>query len=223
MYSNLNIYNETYRLRNHNQDGKSDNVVETNFNVARPLPSRNSYEKEFLDLHVILFIDLSGKCQYSNNTIKMLKNNFSSIDDVFIVKDINNKDNVDLLGKYNGEGIPFFFSLVTNNHVLGGNYQIDEILNSLKEVKEQFSSVKNDIKNLKVNLYVMEGCIYCVKLKELFEQYNVLEDITVVSDLENHKQDLKNVNGFPHLKSQTTGKSMTGYTDNLENIIKELK
>ena len=229
MYSNLNIYNETYKLglpiTQYNKETPSNN----NFHVNRPLPSfkLSPNEQKLKDLHILLFIDLSGNCPHSNHLLQLLKSQFQNIDNIFILKDINNEHNLDLLKKYNGRGTPFLYSLVTNKSVLGGNHSVEDIMNILSsedvEIKENYSSKEDEIKNLKIKLYVMNGCGFCVKLKELFKEHNVLEHITIITDLQNHKQDLKNVSGFPHMISQTTGKSMTGYSNSLDKIINELK
>lgn len=221
MYSNLNVYNETYKLGMSTQQ----HIQKQNFNLKRPLPSKNnSLENKIKDLHVLLFIDLSGNCFHSNKFLNMLKTHFNNIENIFVIKDINNQNNLDLLKKYNGQGTPFLYSLVSNKSVLGSNHSLDDIMNSLNvEIKENFTSHKDDIRKLNIKLYVMNGCGFCVKLKELFEKHKVLDDITIITDLQNHKKDLKNVSGFPHMISQTTGKSMTGYSDSLDKIINELK
>ena len=79
----------------------------------------------------------------------------------------------------------------------------------------------NELQDLDIDLYVMNGCGYCTKLKQMLSQAGVLQHVNIISDIRN-RPELKGVRGFPHMISKKTGKSHTGYVNNVPHLIEQL-
>ena len=82
---------------------------------------------------------------------------------------------------------------------------------------------KKMIRDLHLKLYVMRGCGFCEKMKDLLRSEGVIDDVEIVTDLAAHRNELQHVRGFPHMKSKKTGKEMTGYSGSIDTIIEKLK
>ena len=123
-----------------------------------------------------------------------------------------------------GYATPYIYSFKTNKSVTG-LVPIHKLVHMLSShTVESFEhSKKKKIRDLHLKLYVMHGCGFCEKMKELLRSEGVLDDVEIVTDLAGHQHELQHVRGFPHIKSKKTGKEMTGYTGSIDTIIEKLK
>lgn len=168
------------------------------------------------DLRIVFFYDGSGRCPYSIKTVNTLKD---ILDDVFIMKDIQIPENKSLMEKLNGYGTPFFYSTLNNTSYVGSIQNLSDLISKLETVEGYNDTWKERVKDLQIYVYTSPHCIFCQKLKELFDREGVSSYITY-----RNAQDYKNEvrGGVPYLKSMKTGKSLTGYYDSIQKIIDHL-
>jgi glutaredoxin len=93
-----------------------------------------------------------------------------------------------------------------------------------KPSHESYHTTASPIKDLDIVVFVMQGCVYCDKLKAMLAQHGVDKQVEFVDARDpKHRQELAHVRGFPHYKSKKTGKSSTGYPGSLEKMIASLE
>jgi len=79
-------------------------------------------------------------------------------------------------------------------------------------------SLKQRVEKVEMEVYLMEGCGWCTKLKMHLEEKGVLDQIKLLGE-EDASEDIE---GFPYIRSVKTGKSFSGY-DLLENILSKIE
>lgn len=193
--------------------------------VVTPAPRRCNVETEEIvegfsdlkDLEVVVFVDMSGKCKFSN----VLKS--GGLDEYKAVVDINaSPKNEQEFTNMGGYATPYFYSLKTNKSVTG-LVSKDKLVEMLSYHEGYEHPMKKKVRDMKLKVYVMEMCGYCQKLKQMLEEAGITDDdVEYIKDLASHRHELQNVRGFPHIKSMKTGKEMTGYPGSMENLMKQL-
>lgn len=164
----------------------------------------------------------SGKMY--NELLQTLRQNLPS---VVALHDISSPENKQLLVNLGGTMVPFLFSQKTGNSVTGAMPLAEAMPILMKEKKEAFvhtttpsNNAANAIANLDIEIFVMKGCVYCHKLLDLLQKQGVLHLVKVKDAFENRQQ-LSGVSGFPFILAKN-GKSFTGYSDNLDTILRRL-
>ena len=201
-YSSLGIYNNTRELYHTHQADLHDLV------------------HQLQRMHIILFINSSPDCHLSSTCMDKLKQYFGEqLYNIFIIKDLGVPANQELFRSVGAKVVPTFYSLKTGKLSVScqnlGN-MIHELNNT-----ENFHEPTNNLKDLDIDLYVMDSCGYCTKMKQMLRKAGVLEQVNIISNLRN-RPELKNVRGFPYMISKKTGKSHTGYVDNVAQLIENL-
>jgi thiol-disulfide isomerase/thioredoxin len=186
----------------------------------------------------VVYIKMDS-CPYCKKMDEFLKKN-NYINDVKSV-DVNTEIGRKLTNKYKINGFPALVSLKTNKSMSGYTNNINNIITSLSQYKipsksnnimENYKSkdyvkkpLKNNLKNLNVVYIKMDSCPYCKKMDEFLKKNNYINDVKSVdvnTDIGRKLTNKYKINGFPALVSLKTNKSMTGYTDNIDNIITSL-
>ena len=186
----------------------------------------------------VVYIKMDS-CPYCKKMDEFLKKN-NYINDVKSV-DVNTEIGRKLTNKYKINGFPALVSLKTNKSMTGYTNNINNIITSLSQYKipsksnnimENYKSkdyvkkpLKNNLKNLDVVYIKMDSCPYCKKMDEFLKKNNYINDVKSVDVNTEIGRKLTNkykINGFPALVSLKTNKSMTGYTENIDNIITSL-
>ena len=170
------------------------------------------------DLRIVFFYDGSGRCPYSMKTVNSLKD-ILSLNDAFIVKDIQVPENQTLLERLNGYGTPFFYSTKNGTSHVGSVQNLSDLISKLETVEGYETPLKDRMKDLQIYVYISPHCIFCQKLKELFDREGVSSYVTY-RNAQDYKGEVQG--GVPYLKSMKTGKSLTGYYDSLQKIIQHL-
>lgn len=195
--------------------------------MTTPAPKKCAVETEEIvegyhdlkSLKVLLFVDTSGKCQYSEKLMHSLKKH----DHFLQVIDIADPKNEQVFTNHGGYATPFFYSLATNKSVTG-LVPLDKLAEMLSHHENYETPLKKKISDLDLKVFVMDMCHYCKKLKEMLESAGVKDgDVTYIKDLASHREDLKDVKGFPFTKSMKTGKVLTGCPSSIETYVKSLE
>ncbi len=208
-YSNLKSYNDTRRVYHRHQA----DLIRLVHALQR--------------LHVILFVNFSESCHISKQCLQTMHRLFGDqLNEIFIMKDLSSEANVELFPAFSGKSIPMFYSLKTrrqSNIFDNPDILLEQLADGPIATEEYHHVPKREsaLKALNVHLYVMNGCGYCTKMKNMLQENGVLEDVTIISDIRN-RPELKNVRGFPYMISKTTGKTHTGYVPKLETLIEKL-
>lgn len=179
------------------------------------------------NLDISFFFD--KKCEHSRLAYNNLSQLFGSeLSSIVTMLDISQPKNAQMMTDLGGFATPFFFSRKTGCSATG-NWPLRDLLTALTcsphpsnapRRRENYQpDIAARVQDLRLELFVMDGCIYCDKIKSLLKP--VLSHIKV-TNAATARDRLHNVRGFPHIVSHKTGKSKTGYTDNLEAILKEL-
>lgn len=169
-------------------------------------------------LNLVVFYDKS--CPHSKNTIQSMINTLGAdnVNKFVELRDISKDSNEQELTNLGGYAVPFIFSRTTNNSVTG-YFPLEKTLQDLSSSSN--NSLSDKIKNLQLKVYIMKGCHFCDRLKELLQNFQ--SHIEYRNGLDNRwKNELKNVQGFPHIISSKTGKHLTGLPQSLNHLIKHL-
>jgi glutaredoxin len=182
-------------------------------------------------LRVIFFYDGSGKCPHSLNAIKSYRQQLGNVplEQVFsAIKDIRMFENERMLTDLNGTATPFFYSQQTFRSVTGFVPRLTTLVHQLSVTKESYTppshkdnSVIAKLSDLNLVVYVMKGCGYCDKLKDLLAKHGAKVEIVDAMDPA-RRHEIRHVRGFPHYKSRKTGKESTGYPGSIEKLIQSV-
>jgi len=112
-------------------------------------------------------------------------------------------------------GVPHFVSSATGKSHTGCPESIEQLVNKLKENKNNQQSDK--LSKLDIVMYSRDGCPFCVKAKEMLGDQ--ISKITV----KNNEGTPEGVNGVPHFESRTTGKTHTGCPSSTDELINKLE
>ena len=88
------------------------------------------------------------------------------------------------------------------------------------------SSTKIKIKDLNIIFLKMASCPYCIKMEAFLLSEDLLDDfktIDVKSQLGRDLANKYNCSGFPSFVSLKTNKKTSGYTTNIDQLIKDLE
>lgn len=201
----------------------NDHSILTPSPVKCPVENQEIVEgfSDLKSLDVLMFVDMSGKCKFSEKVMEMAKNH-KFISDFKKVIDISKAKNEQIFTNHGGYATPFFFSLKTNKSVTGFVSK-DKLVQMLSSHEGYHSPMHSKIHDMKLKVFVMEMCGFCQKLKKMLEDAGITEnDVEYVKDLEHYSSELQNVRGFPHVKSMATGKEMTGCPSSVEKLIEHL-
>lgn len=171
-------------------------------------------------LNVAVFV--SNKCRHSQDLLNELK--ARNLDKVIRVHNVDNEQVKQQFTNLGGYATPYIYSFKTNKSVTG-SVPINKLVHMLSShTVEGFEhNKKKMLRDLHLKLYVMRGCGFCEKMKDLLRSEGVIDDVEIVTDLAAHRNELQHVRGFPHMKSKKTGKEMTGYSGSIDTIIEKLK
>lgn len=90
----------------------------------------------------------------------------------------------------------------------------------------KMSKHAKQMRDLNIIFLKMEGCGHCTRLKELLDKNNLTNQVKIVDSNSPQVDTLKNkygeINGFPTLISETTGKKMVGGRSNIEDVLAAL-
>lgn len=207
---------------------KNDSIVE-GFATTKPIYEDIINKSQKMLLHI--FILPPEKCFFSKKLIDDLIDMFGmDYQNYFKIKNIENKEDLSLFTNTGGYAVPYFFSPITNNSETGYNEGFDKIVNSLySNTKENFLpsnkpiSIIDKVKDLRIVIYTMNNCGFCTKIKNMLAKEGLLNvvriyDMSTIKD----KKELKEIRGFPYIKSLNTKKSYTGCPMSIEMLIKNL-
>lgn len=183
------------------------------------------------NLGISFFFD--KKCEHSrlafNNLSQVYGNELSSL---ISMMDIAVDKNAQIMTNLGGFATPFFFSSKTGCSATG-NWPLRDLLTALNcapssaattsPPRENYHSPHvSKVKNLQLELFVMDGCVFCDKMKEMLEKHGVLDHVKVTKAMDARHR-LQNVRGFPYMMSHVSQKSHTGYVDNLDTLLQQLE
>jgi len=198
-----------------------------------PTPSPHLLS-ELQRLKVVFFYDKA--CRHSQQAFDMYQKELYPTPlhkAFFSIKDISQFNHEKMLTDLGGTATPFFFSQATNRSVTG-YVPLEALVAGLHGHGKPSShesyhhsghiATASPLKDLGIVVFVMQGCVYCDKLKALLAQHGVDKQVQFVDARDpKHRQELAHVRGFPHYKSTKTGKSSTGYPGSLEKMIASLQ
>lgn len=174
---------------------------------------------------ILFFYDGSGRCPHSRAAVEEYKK-IAPLHEIFTIKDIGIDANKKLLFDLGGRATPFFFSDTYKTSVTGF-VKLQDLISSLETKNESYDSLhplQKKAKDLQITVFVLPNCIFCHKLRQLFDKHGVSDFIKYIDAHDPaHKSKLANVRGFPHLVSDSTGKSITGYSDSVEDLFNRLQ
>jgi len=174
--------------------------------------------------HKILFFT-KDNCVHCTNALNEYKQALGNkFNDHFVVKNINNKDNLQELNNLGGTGTPFFVSTQNYNKVLG-HKPLKDLLSNLNYVPSGNVNVTtptnpsaNTLADLKLLIFTTNGCQHCDNLKKMLGNNNqFVEYAKPTHSL--HKV----VKGYPFILSQKTQKTFLGAPKSLPDLINQLK
>jgi len=183
------------------------------------------------DLKILFFCDMSGKCPYSKKfMMEMSKQLSEPITKVFMMKDISESEqNKQMFTNYGGYATPYFFSLKTNKSVTGYVDSAGKLLHLLKGIlKEGYShdgDMKKHWKDLEVVMFSSPHCGYCKMMKEALKKHDLDSVMEIVEDMDHspYRHMKGSIRGYPTMMSKKTGKTSTGYSDNIMMLIEKMK
>jgi len=183
------------------------------------------------DLDVVFFYDPIS-CKYS----KIAYNELDDVRQAITLKDINHGNNLQLMTNLGGYATPFFFSKKSGRSATG-IYKISDLIIALSvhhgrrptptptPSPEYFETPAPTsgllIGSLKLELFVLKGCHHCDNMKDLLSQKGLLQHVKI-TDAHDAPDRVRQAAGFPYLISNATGKSHTGYHNDIEAILKKL-
>jgi glutaredoxin len=88
------------------------------------------------------------------------------------------------------------------------------------------SSRINKLKGLEVMFVKMSTCPYCIKMESLLLSKNLLHYMYVIDIQTNDGKKIAQENqlsGFPSFVSKKTGKKTSGYTEDIDNLLRNLE
>ena len=202
-YSNLKSYNDTQRVYHNHQE--------------HILTMANALQR----LHVILFVTFTESCHTSVRCLNIMRRLFGdSLENVFIVKNLGVAANVELFQAFGGQKVPMFYSLKTKRQ--SSSYENPQtLIAELSGAPIEPYAQSTPIKDLDIHVYVMNGCGYCTKMKQMLTDSGVMDQVTIISDIRN-RPELAHVRGFPHMVSKKTGKTHTGYVPSIDKLLQVL-
>jgi glutaredoxin len=201
------------------------------------------------DLDILLF--MSPNCQWSQQTMKLLKDN-NKLDDVTIIN-VDTEDGKKMATMYGAtRGSPTFVSKKYNTGTVGYKDTIKDIVQDLTtnnkpppesipelqpnqqqnlQPTENFegggNSVPTDeVKGLRIVVFYKDSCPYCVKAKKDLESLGLMSSVELqdVNSTEgkNRLRDFKKEGtSVPLYASSTTGKTSLGYKP-FKDVIRDL-
>lgn len=202
------------------QDGSVGNLTPAPMKCGVPTEEIVEGFHDLKSLDVLMFVDMSGKCKFSE---KIMMESQSLLPHLKEVIDIAKPQNVQMFTNYGGYATPFFYSLKTNKSVTGF-VSVEKLVDMLSSHESYEPDMKKKVRDMKLKVFVMNMCGYCQKLKEMMKSHGITEDdVEFIHNLEPYKHELKHVRGFPHTKSMATGKEMTGCPSSMEDLMKKLE
>lgn len=185
---------------------------------------------DFQNLEVSFFYDKG--CQHSRMAYDQLSKVLGAdLPKTVKLFDIAQNGNAQMMTNLGGSGTPFFYSRKTGCSATG-NWPIQDLVKALKcsttpspsstpTTRESYvrSDMASKIRDLQLELFVMNGCGYCDKMKTLLKPYMSSIKITNAADARDR---LQHVRGFPYIMSHKTKKSKIGYQNDLAALLQEL-
>lgn len=181
-------------------------------------------------LKIIFFYD--SKCPHSKNLYQSFVNavGVDQFHKAVELKNIVENQNEQEMTNLGGYAIPFLYSRTTNNSLTGYvpvQKAIEELSLSKTNSKDTVSisapsdSLHDKIKQLHLSVYVMKGCYFCDRVKQLLESHK--NHIQFKDGLDSkYKDEVKSAQGFPYIVSEKTKKSYTGLPPSLEKLVQSL-
>ena len=181
-------------------------------------------------LKILFFYDKS--CPHSRQAMDTYQKALypTPIHKVFLsVRDVSQFNNEKLLTELGGTATPFFFSQTTNRSVTG-HVALEALLSGLQgSSRESYQSssggsMASKVQSLQIVVFVMQGCVFCDKIKEMLAKEGLDKMVQFVNATDpQYRNELKNVRGFPHYKSMKTGKSSTGFPGSVAKMVANLE
>jgi glutaredoxin len=190
---------------------------------------RQSITNELKALKILFFADMSGKCPYSKKFQSEIAKQLSHpVNDVFIIKDISSSEaNKQMFTNYGGYATPYFYSLKTNKSVTGYIEDATKLHGLLKaSIKEGYEhETKDKVKDLGLVMFSSPHCGFCKMMKDVFKKHDLENVVEIIESIDNseYKHMKGSIHGFPTLHSKKTGKSHTGFSENISMIVEKLK
>ena len=166
-------------------------------------------------------------CTHCINAHKNLTKVFGDrFDSMFAMKDVALPGNLQMMSNLGGFATPFFFNEDTGCSATGDMSTPDLMKALLCNNKPQpsrmptrgphmpthapMNDLASTVDQLKMEVFIMNGCGWCDKLKQEIRQSGLEKYIKISDASEARKQNI-DVRGFPHTISHTTGKGVPGY------------
>jgi glutaredoxin len=134
------------------------------------------------------------------------------------LRDVSIKSNEQELTNYGGYAVPFVVSTSTNNTVTG-YMPLRQLVSTIS--KKNVSSDIQQVRDLNINVYVMENCEYCRKLKSMLDPFGSAITYLDGTDPANASSVAK-APGFPFIVSKKTGKNMVGLPSTIQQMVNTL-
>jgi len=195
-----------------------------------PLMNSSPLVGQLQHLKILFFYDKS--CPHSRQAMDSYQKALypTPIHKVFLsVRDVSQFNNEKLLTELGGTATPFFFSQTTNRSVTG-YVALEALLSGLQgSSRESYhsssgGSMASKVQSLQIVVFVMQGCVFCDKIKEMLAKEGLDKMVQFVNATDpQYRNELKNVRGFPHYKSMKTGKSSTGFPGSVAKMVANLE
>lgn len=88
------------------------------------------------------------------------------------------------------------------------------------------SNIINKLKTLDIMFFKMASCPYCIKMESFLISNNLINFVHVIDIQTNDGKKLAQQNqltGFPSFVSKKTGKKVSGYTENIDQLLRNLE
>jgi glutaredoxin len=161
------------------------------------------------------------------NLVKAFGDRFHSM---FVMRDVADPNNLQDMSNLGGFATPFFFNEETGCSATG-DMSTPDLMKALlchnkpTRMPTMESYQSNDpasvVKELQIEVFTMNGCGWCDKMKKEIRQSG-LENYIKISDASEARKQNISVRGFPHSMSHKTGKQAPGYMK-IPDLVKKLQ
>jgi len=170
-------------------------------------------------------------CMHCINAHKNLTKVFGDrFKNMFVMHDVALPDNLQKMSNLGGFATPFFFNEETG-YSATGDMSIPDLMKALHNkhmptptpTMENYQSndLPSIVEKLKIEVFTMNGCGWCDKMKQEIRQSGLDKHIKISDASEARKQNI-DVRGFPHTVSHMTGKGVPGYMK-IPDLVKKLQ
>lgn len=173
----------------------------------------------------VVLLHKSG-CPYSEQMLKLLQENGMKIKDLEVIVMNINEDGKDLASKYNASGTPTLINDNKKTVAVGLQKDLDKLYDTLNndnnnENDENNNNENNNNDEIEIVMIGNPSCPFCVKMKKLLDEklgenkYNIIHSNTDIGKKYLSENDM---NGVPLTINIKNGKTIKGYSENLDNL-----